>query len=245
MAWTSTPAASRPRRVTGLPSATTTTPGRTASTLQPRVGYSSSGTSTSRIPSSRSHSQRPGRQQRQEHDREVVADRRDHRHQVDELRRALPVRDVDDPDVAADEGRQLPRTERRSSGASGRSRRGRRGARRCRRPRRSRAPRSGRRSGRRVRPSQSARTSGSSARFGLPGRSGIAPSAIDEERVEDVAEIGIRRRLDVEGVDADAEAVEGRDEPVVLALGGVARSHGQRKPWAGSSKARPKAGPGA
>ena len=38
--------------VTGLPSATITTPGRTASTLQPSVGYSSSGTSISRTPSS-------------------------------------------------------------------------------------------------------------------------------------------------------------------------------------------------
>ena len=36
--------------MTGLPSATTTTPGRTASTLQPSVGYSASGTSTSRTP---------------------------------------------------------------------------------------------------------------------------------------------------------------------------------------------------
>src|SRR5215213_3914728 len=52
-AWTSQPAASRPRRVTGLPSATMTTPGRTASTLQPSVAYSSSGTSTSRMPRSR------------------------------------------------------------------------------------------------------------------------------------------------------------------------------------------------
>jgi len=41
----------------------------------------------------------------------------------------------------------------------------------------------------------------------------------DEERIEDVAQIGIGGRLMVEGVDPDAKVVEGRDEAVVLALG--------------------------
>ena len=43
------------------------------------------------------------REQRQVDDREVVGDGRDDRHQVDELGRAAPVRDVEDPDVAADQ----------------------------------------------------------------------------------------------------------------------------------------------
>ena len=58
-AWTSHPAASSRARVTGLPSATITTPGRTASTLQPSVGYSSSGTSTNRMPNERISSHSP------------------------------------------------------------------------------------------------------------------------------------------------------------------------------------------
>ena len=109
IAWTSQPAASRPRRVTGLPSATITTPGRTASTLQPSVGYSSSGTSTNRMPRSRISCPQPDRQQRQVDDRDVVGDRRHDRQQVDELGRAPPVRDVEDPDVAADDLGELPR----------------------------------------------------------------------------------------------------------------------------------------
>ncbi len=105
--WTSQPAAARAAAVTGLPSARMTTPGRTARTLQPSVGNSSSGTSTSRMSELAEQLPQPDRQQRQEDDREVVGDRRDDAHQVDELGRALPVRDVEDADVAADERGQL------------------------------------------------------------------------------------------------------------------------------------------
>ena len=58
-AWTSQPVAAREAAIAGLPSARMTTPGRTASTLQPSVGNSSSGTSMSRIPSSCRSSQSP------------------------------------------------------------------------------------------------------------------------------------------------------------------------------------------
>ena len=75
------------------------------------------------------------RQQRQVDDREVVRDRRDHGHEVDELGRAAPVRDVEDPDVAADERRPAAAPPRRWSAASARCRTGRAAARTCRRPR--------------------------------------------------------------------------------------------------------------
>jgi len=50
----------------------------------------------------------PDRQQRQVDDREIVGDRRDDRHQVDELRRPAPVRDVEDAHLPADQARELP-----------------------------------------------------------------------------------------------------------------------------------------
>src|SRR6185295_2922990 len=43
----------------------------------------------------------------------------------------------------------------------------------------------------------------------------------DQERVEDVAEVGVRRGLEVQVVDPDAEAIQRLDEAVVLALGGA------------------------
>ena len=98
-----------PRRVTWLPSATITTPGRTASTLQPSVGYSSSGHLDEPHAELPEQLPQPDRQERQEDDREVVGDRRDDRQQVDELGGAAPVRHVEDPDVAADDLRELAR----------------------------------------------------------------------------------------------------------------------------------------
>ena len=53
---TSQPSARSAASVTGFPSAITTTRGRTASTLQPRVGISAAGTGTTRTPSSPSSS---------------------------------------------------------------------------------------------------------------------------------------------------------------------------------------------
>ncbi len=97
-----------PELVRGLPSAMTTTPGRTASTLQPSVANSSSGTVTSRIPRSPRSCHKPDGQEWEIHDGEVVGDRRDHRHQVDQLGRPAPVRNVEDSNVAADERGELP-----------------------------------------------------------------------------------------------------------------------------------------
>ena len=83
---------------------------------------------------------------------------------------------------------------------------------------RRRAPRSGRRSGSRPPSSMPRRASGSPDRFGLPGRSGIAPRSRDQQRIERVDEVRIVG-LGVEDVDRRAEPIERLDEPVVLALG--------------------------
>ena len=71
---TSQPTASSARRVRGLPSAITTTPGRTASTLQPSVSYSSA--SIGHAPDSALVEQLEQRHRRQrlEDHREVVGD---------------------------------------------------------------------------------------------------------------------------------------------------------------------------
>ena len=78
----------------GLPSATTTTPGRTASTLQPIVSYSSASIGhppdASRV---EQLEQRHGRE-RLEHDREVVGDRRHDREQVQHVARTAIVREI-------------------------------------------------------------------------------------------------------------------------------------------------------
>ena len=86
------------------------------------------------------------------------------------------------------------------------------------------------------RASSASRTSGSPARFGLPGAERDRAAVGDEQRVEDVDEVRVVG-LGVEDVDARPEAVERVDEAVVLAARG-SRSTGRRKPCAGSSKAR-------
>ena len=101
--WTSQPAAANAAAVTGFPSARITTPGRTARTLQPSVRNSSSGTSISRMPSSPEQFPQPDGEERQIDDGKIVGHRRDDAEQVDQLSRALPVRDVEDTHVATDD----------------------------------------------------------------------------------------------------------------------------------------------
>ena len=82
-------------------------PGSTARTLQPSVGNSSSGTGIVSIPSSPRSSHRPTGRSGRKDDREVVGDRRDDRQEVDQLGGPLPVREVEDPDVALDDRVEL------------------------------------------------------------------------------------------------------------------------------------------
>ena len=176
---------SRPRparpRSRGLPSAMITTPGRTASTLQPSVANSASGTSMSRMSRSPSSSHRPDRQERQVDDREVVGDRRDHAQQVDQLGGTLPVRQVEDAHVAADQRAELEDPAGIAPQGPPDAEQVRAAARTCRRPRWSRAPRSGRGSG--CRPPASrprgwpARRPGSACPGGAGSRRDRSPAA--------------------------------------------------------------------
>ena len=176
--WTSQPAAARAAAVRGLPSARMTTPGRTARTLQPSVGNSSSGTSTRRMPRSREELPQPDRQERQVDDGEVVGDRRDDRHEVDELGRARASTGRRRPGRRHRRARRAGGRPPRSSAASARCRTGPGGARACRRPRPCRAPRSGPSVGIPAARVQASMAAGSGARLGLPGRSGIAPRSV-------------------------------------------------------------------
>ena len=75
--WTSQPAAASAADVPGLPSARITTPGRTASTLQPERRELLVGHLDHPDPELAEQRPQPDRQQRQVDDREVVGDRRD------------------------------------------------------------------------------------------------------------------------------------------------------------------------
>ena len=245
IAWTSTPAASRPRRVAGLPSATITTPGRTASTLQPSVGYSSSGTSTSRMPRAAHQLPQPHRQERQVDDREVVGDRRHDREEVDELGRALASTGRRRSARRRRRSARAGARRRRSSGASARCRAGPAEARTCRRPRS--CP------GASIRPAvgmpaavvHASRTAGSPARFGLAGTERDRAAIRDQQRVEVVDEVGVvvAARL-VEDVDRHAQPGQYVDERVVLAAGPIEVDRAEEPATTASSNARPNARPG-
>ena len=159
----------------------------------------------------------PDRQERQVDDREVVGDRRDDRHEVDQLGRAAPVRDVEDADVATDERGELARPRPSWSAASGRCRTG---------PGRSQnvsppsiVP------GASMRPSvgmpaavvQASMAAGSRrpVRLARPERDRAAVG--HQQRVEGVDEVRASSSSVVEHVDARAERREQLDERVVLA----------------------------
>jgi len=156
----------------------------------------------------------PDREKRQEDNREIVGDGRDDRQEVDQLRGAAPVRDVEDPHLATDDLRKLtgPRVVRPQRPADAQQVRpepegvaaleaawrldpaGRRDA-GCRRP-----------------GLEDPRFVGA-VRFARAQRDGAAIA--DEQRVERVDEIGILG-LGVENLDPRSKLVERRDEPLVL-----------------------------
>ena len=112
------------------------------------------GTSTRRIPRSASSAYRPAGSSGRNTTARSSATGEITRHQVDQLGRALPVRDVERSGRRRRRSRRAGGRRRRSSGASARCTTGPAGARTCRRPRPCPAPRSGRAVGmpRRARP---------------------------------------------------------------------------------------------
>ena len=158
-------------------------------------------------------------QERQEHDRDIVRDGRDDREEMDELRRALPVRDVEDPHVPAGDRRELARpgvvgAQRPPDAQEVRPE-----------PERVAAldragpldPAQGRDAAAQGPGLQDVRLARA---VGLARAQRDGAAVGDHQRVEDVDEVGIVR-LGVQDVDRRAEARQGLHEPVVLAARGV------------------------
>ena len=160
--------------MTGLPSATITTPGRTASTLQPERRVLLVRDLDEPDPEVAHQLPQPDRQERQVDDREIVGDRRDDRQQVDSSAGPRQYGHVEDPHVATDDlgelaGAGVVRPERPPDAQQVRPQPERVAA----LDRARRLDPAGRRDPGGARPGLEDR--GSPARFGLPGRSGIAP----------------------------------------------------------------------
>ena len=196
----------------------------------------------SRIPSSLQERPQPDREQRQEDDGQVVGDRRDDRHEVDQLGGPAPVRDVEHPDVAADQRPELPgalrvRAQRPPDAEQVRAE-----------PERVAAldragrldPADGRDPGR-ARPGFDGVGFGRAIRLARAKRDRAAIG--HEQRIERVDEVG-RLELDVEDVDPRdrARPASRRTHRARAARPRGRPGAGSRAP--GSSKARPNAAPG-